>query len=153
MGEGKGRHLDTLMAILQKVAPGNMMAMVGPLDIKEVRPLQAMEDGLHQGRHLRLEDMEDSPLGLRRHLEDIEDSLLGLHRRLEVTGEGPHLPDTEEDRHHLNRQCQELTVKTLCQAETTRILGKKPHQTKNQHNRTEMSLLHRCRSTILVTAR
>ena len=134
-GEGKGRHLDTLMAILQKVAPGNMMAMVGPLDIKEVRPLKAMEDGLHQGRHLHLEDMEDSPLGLRRHLEDIEDSplglrrhlediedsLLGLHRRLEVTGEGLHRPDTEEDRHHLNRQCQELTVKTLCQAETTRI--------------------------------
>ena len=105
-GEGKGRHLDTLMAILQKVAQGNMMAMVGPLDIKEVRPLQAMEDGLRQGRHLHLEDIEDSPLG--------------LHPRLEVTGEGHHRPDTEEDRHHLNRQCQELTVKTLCQAETTR---------------------------------
>ena len=120
-GKGKGRHLDTLMAILQKVAPGNMMAMVGLPDIKEVRQLQAMEDGLHQGRHLHLEDMEDSPLGLHRHLEDIEDSLLGLHRRLEATGEGLHRADTQEDRHHLNRQCLEPTVKTLCQAETTRI--------------------------------
>ena len=120
-GEGKGRHLDTLTAILQKVAPGNTMAMVGLLDIKEVRPLQAMEDGLHQGRHLHLEDMEDSPLGLHRHLEGMEDSLLGLHRRLEATGEALHRADTEEDRHHLNRQCQEPTAKTLCLAETMRI--------------------------------
>ena len=138
-GDGKGHHLDMLTAILQKVALGNTMAMVGLLGMEEVLPLQAMEDGLHQDRHL--------------HPGDMEDNLPGLLRPLEATEEDLHLEDMGEGHHHLNRQFPEAMAETLCQAETTRMRGKKPRQVNNQYNLTEMNLLRHYRSSILVTAR
>ena len=85
MGEGKGHHLDTPTAILQKIVLGNTMRHVGLPDMEGVHPPQAMEGDLPQGRLLR-QDMEDSLPVLHPHLEDMEDSLPGLRQHLEATG-------------------------------------------------------------------
>ena len=163
-GKGKGRHLDLLTAILRKVVPGNTTAWVGLQDTEEVRPLQAMEDDLRQGRHLHPEDMEDNLPGLHQHLGDIEDSLLGLHQHLEdtedslqglhrypgATEEGLYPEDMGEGHHHLNRRFPEAMAEALCQVQTMRMRDKKPSQANNQYNCTEMDPHRHCRSSILV---
>lgn len=121
--------------------------------MEEVRPLQAMEDDLHQDRHLHPEDTEDNPQVLHRHLEDMEDNLLGLHRHLEATDEDHHLEDMGEGHRHLNRQFPEAMAEALRQVEIMRMLGRKINQANNQFNLTETNLLRHYRSCIQVMAR
>ena len=71
---------------------------------------QAMEGGLHQGRHLHLEDMVDNLPAPHRHLEDMEDSLPGLRQHLEAID--------------LHLEVMELTP---CRLEICHSRDRKPH--------------------------
>ena len=138
MGEGKGHHLDMPTAILQKIVLGSTMLQVGLLDMEGVHRPQPMEGDLHQGRHLHLEDMEDSLPALHRHLEDTVDNLLDLHRHLEDMEDSlldlhRHLEDMEDSlpglRQHLEAiglhlEAMELT---LCRVEIFQLRDRKPH--------------------------
>ena len=85
---------------------------------------QAMEGGLHQGRHLHLEDMVDNLPAPHRHLEDMVDSLPALHR---------HLEDMEDSlpglRQHLEAIDLHLEVMELtpCRLEICHSRDRKPH--------------------------
>ena len=99
---------------------------------------QAMEGGLHQGRHLHLEDMVDNLLALHRHPEDMVDSLPALHRHLEDMEDGllglrQHLEDMEDSlpglRQHLEAIGLHLEVMELtpCRVEICHSRDRKPH--------------------------